>query len=941
MTVEQTFAKLEAHDPGSARTLYELSLYEALCDEADRIGDELERDVRSWVAKKAAQALPAVAKSHVAKAEAGLDTRATEATAELLGRLSLIGKADEAGSPDDPRTPYWDARDTRGRFRVADALRLLTSGRTQKETETDQNITSVLGTKGGYGRATLLGNALQVAGASGGPGALSTAGQAARLAGAIGPEAEKVLGPGIRRTAYRYRGTERRPSSSLQHDAALVTAAATGTVAGLSEEDQRKVVQWKMSAGGQQTREVSALMRNQEGKGPRAEAAGRLSPAAGALAGVKDGTQDQRRLQALSNFGVNALVPRLPNLERANISLQAGKLPPSVGLMFDAQGRLVSEAQGYNGDHYLPFDLKNLKRLKGGSYVRTRTSGGLTDEDIYTALMTGARRATVVSNSGVYSVEFDPDLRGGRRYSDKARQMVDRYSRLVAAIGSEELRQNDITPEAKRAIRDQAIADAGSAEAAEGLYAQRLKEARSKARFAARSDEELNRQAEANIAPQRLTHQAHAVAVEEEFQRLRTQDAAATVRTYKLDHQGYKAAQEALAQEFPFFIRSVEDTELDNYLQLHRQVEPGTPRRPRGGTDLGHTKPKALQPEKARNRGWAPAAAAAAAGATSAAASPSTAAGGGAAASASSGLDAEIAAALPAQRDGLREALHGSLRALDEKALTPTDADFWGLIDQDEDIQSATEAARRLPALDFGKWLLDHHGPSSDKVAAFLLTADDKVLEKTEAALSATKAKLGRRGVDGGFTPEGMDAGIAAVQRIRMLKSPWASGHDEDEKPYPFPDIVALGTDDAKRAAFEAANPEITKAAAHMLELGDDKTAEMVREAKSHLRKLQGWKQGEPPPAGLSEGERGEAEGLQAALAAGTEHGRVRATMAMEKAWSLARLHKLVGAMRGDGGAVPFAVEKRAGHSHAPSRVVQLSPEHPVSKALAARLARR
>ena len=56
--------------------------------------------------------------------------------------------------------------------------------------------------------------------------------------------------------------------------------------------------------------------------------------------------------------------------------------------------------------------------------MRTRAAGGPTTEDIYTGLLTGARQVQVVSNSGVFTVEFDPDLRGGRRYTDKAARMV-------------------------------------------------------------------------------------------------------------------------------------------------------------------------------------------------------------------------------------------------------------------------------------------------------------------------------------------------------------------------------------------------------------------------------------------------------------------------------------------------------------------------------------
>ena len=44
----------------------------------------------------------------------------------------------------------------------------------------------------------------------------------ARFAGTYGPEAEKVLDPRVRQTAYRYRGTEKEPDIELmrQHELA-------------------------------------------------------------------------------------------------------------------------------------------------------------------------------------------------------------------------------------------------------------------------------------------------------------------------------------------------------------------------------------------------------------------------------------------------------------------------------------------------------------------------------------------------------------------------------------------------------------------------------------------------------------------------------------------------------------------------------------------------
>ena len=71
--------------------------------------------------------------------------------------------------------------------------------------------------------------------------------------------------------------------------------------------------------------------------------------------------------------------------------------------------------------------------------MRTRAAGGPSTEDIYTGLMSGVRQIQVASNSGVFTVEFDPDFRGSRRYNDKAKRMVERYGSILESVGSNQL----------------------------------------------------------------------------------------------------------------------------------------------------------------------------------------------------------------------------------------------------------------------------------------------------------------------------------------------------------------------------------------------------------------------------------------------------------------------------------------------------------------------
>lgn len=224
----------------------------------------------------------------------------------------------------------------------------------------------------------------------------------ADFAGQMGPEAEKVIGPAARRTAYRYRGTEREADAELyeRHDTVLQHMA---------QRDKLRSSQ--------------------------------ITP--------------EYRMRAAELSAAGYLQHRLPTQSLSALHRESGKLPPSEGVIINASGDIVTQAVGYNEDHYLPFNLKNLKGLKGGSYVRTRSAGGLTSEDIYTGLIAGARSVTVVSRSGVFTLDFEDDLRGGRRYSDKARQMVGRYAQVLDAVQSQKVARRGLDPNERAEIREE------------------------------------------------------------------------------------------------------------------------------------------------------------------------------------------------------------------------------------------------------------------------------------------------------------------------------------------------------------------------------------------------------------------------------------------------------------------------------------------------------
>src|SRR5690606_23854493 len=62
---------------------------------------------------------------------------------------------------------------------------------------------------------------------------------------------------------------------------------------------------------------------------------------------------------------------------------------------------------------------------------------------------------TVVSNSGVYTINFDQSFKGGRRYNDKALRMQLRYGQLVDAVESKKVQLDAIPADRKRELRQQ------------------------------------------------------------------------------------------------------------------------------------------------------------------------------------------------------------------------------------------------------------------------------------------------------------------------------------------------------------------------------------------------------------------------------------------------------------------------------------------------------
>lgn len=382
------------------------------------------------------------------------------------------------------------------------------------------------------------------------------------LVGQYGPEAEKVVGPVMRRTSYRYRGIERKPDSALIADRNVRVARMERPV-----EDQSLA-----------------------------------SRVAGST--VSPEAKSNASMQAALHY----LALRLPNLRLAEIQRLSGRIPPSQGVIIDRDGKIAVQAVGHADDHYLPFNLKNLKALRDGQYVRTRTKGGLTTEDIYTGLVSGARQVTVVSNSGVFTVKFADDFRGVRRYNDKAATMVDRYAKTLDAIKNGQIEREQLSPEIKAQIRDEVVAKMPSnlyspAQINDAIEA-KIKEYKETPQLSGKELDMIRAQAQHGAKNEGDARRAYAQLVEDAMEAKRS-------RYYQLDGVGYAAALESLKEQYPYYIDSVSFAHRSEAMNAagertdenYRGVLPADARDPRKlkpmatGTDSGYVKPRFQRPD--------------------------------------------------------------------------------------------------------------------------------------------------------------------------------------------------------------------------------------------------------------------------------------------------------------------------------------------------------
>lgn len=380
---------------------------------------------------------------------------------------------------------------------------------------------------------------------------LHTAASFGSFVGQHGPAAEQVFGPPSRRMAYRYRGTERKPDKALVSRYGQAVNAAKEGGANPARKPGEDLKAYYARASQSHAERVPTWQEREAGR----------------------------------EQIIGWLQKRTPSRALSGLQLAAGHTPPSEGVLLNADGQIVTTAVGVADDWYLPFNLKHLKSLKGGEYIRTRTTGGLTTEDIYTGLMTGARRVTVVSHSGVYSVEFDPELRGARRNNDKALRMTKRYGELLDAVQSGTVERQGLPPEAQRAIaREVAESYPGaSPEERRAAINSLMTERKQNPESIQAKIDDLDEMREATEAQRELTPDEKT-----QWERDRVGLQAQKEYFYRLNGLGYKAAQDALKEQFPYYIGQANAT---------WKVGEHTPV---GGHDKGYVEPGALRPTAAR-----------------------------------------------------------------------------------------------------------------------------------------------------------------------------------------------------------------------------------------------------------------------------------------------------------------------------------------------------
>ena len=450
-----------------------------------------------------------------------------------------------------------------------------------KDGGNDFDRSRMSGASRSFERLNQAGKYLDESGLSNVPGGAAAA-DAARFVGEAGPHVDRVAGKAIRRAAYRYQGREKKPEK------AMLNAMGYDTKGANDPEGARDMLMI-----------------------PREETI--VTPH-----GYEDVPVPSKFLRYWQS--------RLPSTDLLELQLSSGAMAPSEGVMLDKTGRPVVQSVGTHDDHYLPFNLKHMNKVKGGEYVRTRTVGGLTSEDIDGGVIGGAKAVTVVSHSGIFTMEFN---KSGKSPMNKARRvkMRKRYEHLVDSLASERVTPNVIPPDRMIEIREQAARERpGTTAGMEEMRRAREKELKkieaknptpSQATKDEWTDEYLEKQGEKwtdkngqplgvdqlkaelslKAGKQLTTNEEFitALGVNKEYEKYiqyKETEYRSKLGPLKNNGEGYYKAMRALKEQFPYDIAEVRWTPPDaESLQMR---------------DTGYVKPKHLRPDDVKTGYWDP-----------------------------------------------------------------------------------------------------------------------------------------------------------------------------------------------------------------------------------------------------------------------------------------------------------------------------------------------
>ena len=304
-------------------------------------------------------------------------------------------------------------------------------------------------------------------------------------------------------------------------------------------------------------------------------------------------------VEAAHHTAVQYLQQRVPQDRLAELHRKSGRIAPSEGVVIAANGAILSQASGSADDHYLPFNLNGLARMKGGEYVRTRTHGGLTSEDINAALASGVKRATVVSNSGVFTVDFNAaDLPATKRLGSEARKMTDIYEHTLDALKNANIDKDKLDSVTRGKLLQQAEQEMPSAvygaKDMQARYQDLANEYKSSTKLMQFELDAVKAAADSAFPDSPEQSAAYMAELVEQA------EAKKEAKVMRLDGDGYATALEALREQFPYFISDVKYTSKGETKGGYNQYATG-----QGKRVEAETQRKAINEEYSQEQGRA------------------------------------------------------------------------------------------------------------------------------------------------------------------------------------------------------------------------------------------------------------------------------------------------------------------------------------------------